>query len=48
VPAGLEFVAGAGHASAIDVALAGCALLNRMDQKRAAAGKAYWLPSMGF
>lgn len=47
VPAGLEFVAGAGHASAIDVALSGCALLNRMDRKREAAGKGYWLPSMG-
>jgi uridine phosphorylase len=47
VPAGLEFVAGAGHTSAIDVALCGCAVLNRMDRKREAAGKGCWLPSMG-
>lgn len=47
VPAGLEFVAGAGHQSAIDVALCGCAVLNRMDRKRQAAGKGCWLPSMG-
>ena len=42
-----EFSHGAGHAKAIDVALKGCALLDRMDKKRAAAGKKYWLPSMG-
>ena len=47
VPAGREFVMGAGHTSAIDVALAGCAVLNRMDRKRTAAGKACWVPSMG-
>ncbi|MBL8595647.1 MAG: uridine phosphorylase, partial [Devosia sp.] len=42
-----EFSHGAGHAKAIDVALKGCALLDRMDKKRTAAGKKYWLPSMG-
>ncbi len=42
-----EFEHGAGHAKAIDVALKGCALLDRMDKKRAASGKKYWLPSMG-
>ena len=44
---GATFSHGAGHAAAIDVALRGCAILNRMDQKRAATGKKYWLPSMG-
>ena len=44
---GAEFSHGAGHAAAIDVALKGCAILNRMDQKRAATGKKYWLPEMG-
>src|SRR5579864_3124270 len=47
VSAGLGFVAGAGHTSAIDGALCGCAVLNRMDRKREAAGKGCWLPSMG-
>lgn len=41
------FSHGAGHATAIEVALKGCQLLDRMDGKRAAAGKRYWLPSMG-
>jgi len=45
---GREFSHGAGHAAAIDVALRGCAILDRMDKKRAAAGKRYWLPSMGY
>lgn len=44
---GASFVAGAGHAGAIDVALKGCAILERMDQRRRAAGKRHWLPSMG-
>ena len=43
----LDFAHGAGHARAIDVALKGCAILDRMDKKRAATGKRYWLPSMG-
>ncbi|SCM76330.1 Uridine phosphorylase [uncultured Pleomorphomonas sp.] len=41
------FSHGAGHARAIDVALEGCVLLDRMDRKRTAAGKRHWLPSMG-
>lgn len=44
---GAEFSHGAGHAEAIEVALNGCAILNRMDQKRVATGKKYWLPEMG-
>jgi uridine phosphorylase len=44
---GASFVAGAGHTAAIDVALKGCAILERMDQRRRATGKRYWLPSMG-
>jgi uridine phosphorylase len=44
---GENFSHGAGHAAAIDVALKGCAILDRMDKKRAATGKKYWLPSMG-
>lgn len=47
VVTGAEFSHGAGHAKAIDVALKGCAILNRMDIKRAATGKKYWLPEMG-
>jgi uridine phosphorylase len=42
-----QFEHGAGHAKAIEVALKGCALLQRMDERRAATGKANWLPSMG-
>ena len=44
---GAKFTHGAGHAAAIDVALKGCAILDRMDKKRAATGKKYWLPEMG-
>ncbi len=44
---GATFAYNASHAAAIDVALQGFAILNRMDQKRAAIGKRYWLPSMG-
>ena len=42
-----QFSHGAGHAAAIEVALRGCALLDRMDRKRTASGKPTWLPSMG-
>jgi uridine phosphorylase len=45
---GAAFSQGAGHAAAIDVALKGCSILDRMDHKRIAGGKPYWLPSMGF
>ncbi|MDR3475509.1 MAG: nucleoside phosphorylase [Devosia sp.] len=44
---GARFHHGAGHAKAIDVALEGCAVLDRMDKKRAQTGRRYWLPSMG-
>jgi uridine phosphorylase len=44
---GESFVAGAGHTAAIDVALKGCAILERMDSRRRASGKRHWLPSMG-
>jgi uridine phosphorylase len=44
---GASFAAGAGHTAAIDVALKGCAILERMDTRRRASGKRYWLPSMG-
>ncbi|MEF2071979.1 nucleoside phosphorylase [Consotaella aegiceratis] len=47
VVTGQSFSHGAGHANAIDIALKGCALLDRMDKKRIAAGKRYWLPSLG-
>jgi len=47
VVTGEDFSHGAGHAKAIDVALKGCAILDGMDKKRLAAGKSYWLPSMG-
>jgi uridine phosphorylase len=47
ISTGEAFVAGAGHASAIDVALDGIALLHRMDRAATAAGLPMWLPSAG-
>lgn len=44
---GAQFEHGAGHTAAIDVALKGCAILQRMDERRAKTGKTYWLPEMG-
>lgn len=47
IATGEAFVAGAGHAAAVDVALAGVAYLHRMDRAAIAAGSDHWLPSMG-
>lgn len=47
IATGAAFVAGAGHAAAIAVALDGVARLDRMDRARVAAGADHWLPSMG-
>jgi uridine phosphorylase len=44
ISTGETFVAGAGHAAAIDVALDGLAVLQRMDDAAAAAGLPMWLP----
>ena len=44
ISTGEAFVPGAGHASAIDVALEGLAVLQRMDDAAAAAGLPMWLP----
>lgn len=45
ITTGEGFAAGAGHDSAIDIALAGVAALHRMDVEREEAGGATWLPS---
>lgn len=39
---GKRFEVGAGHAAAINVALTGCAVLNRMDKEKAREGRKYW------
>lgn len=44
---GETFQAGGGHNFAIDIALEGCAVLNRMDQQKKAAGKTHWYPKLG-
>ncbi len=46
VVTGEKFTAGAGHTSAIDIALEGCAILHRMDQEKKVAGKANWFPKI--
>lgn len=43
---GAEFTSGAGHLSAMEVALEGIAKLHRMDQERDAAGYPMWVPSL--
>ncbi|MGI6069215.1 MAG: nucleoside phosphorylase [Blautia sp.] len=43
---GETFQAGGGHSYAIDIALEGCAILNRMDKQKEAAGKKCWYPSI--
>jgi uridine phosphorylase len=43
---GEQFVAGAGHGTAMDVALDGIAVLHRMDVARANSGVQHWLPSL--
>ena len=43
---GEKFEAGGGHNYAIDIALEGCAVLNRMDQKKRKQGKVNWFPEI--
>jgi uridine phosphorylase len=47
IATGEGFVAGAGHNSAMDIALEGVAILHRMDLAARASGSDHWLPSMG-
>jgi len=47
IATGEQFVAGAGHAAAMDVALEGVAILAGMDRARARHGSEHWLPHMG-
>ncbi|MGF7237223.1 MAG: nucleoside phosphorylase [Frankia sp.] len=47
ISTGAAFVPGAGHGSAVDVALEGLALLHRMDQAASKAGLPMWLPRVG-
>lgn len=47
IATGEAFEAGAGHSTAIDVALEGIAILARMDAAREKAGAKQWLPLMG-
>ena len=44
---GETFQAGGGHNYAIDIALEGCAVLNRMDQQKKNTGKKHWYPKLG-
>lgn len=44
---GETFQAGRGHSNAIDIALEGCAILNRMDQNKREAEKKNWYPEIG-
>lgn len=43
---GETFEAGGGHNYAIDIALEGCAVLNRMDQQKQRNGKQHWYPEI--
>jgi uridine phosphorylase len=43
---GETFVAGAGHNYAIEIALEGCAVLNKMDVEKAEGNKKYWYPKL--
>lgn len=47
IATGEQFVAGAGHAAAMDIALEGVAILAGMDRARDRHGAEYWLPHMG-
>jgi uridine phosphorylase len=47
IATGEGFVAGAGHDTAVEVALEGVAILHRMDLAARKAGSDHWLPSMG-
>lgn len=44
---GEVFKAGGGHNHAIDIALEGCALLNRMDQEKKRQARKNWYPGIG-
>ena len=46
IATGEAFERGAGHRAAIDVALEGCAILNKMDQLASNAGQARWHPGI--
>lgn len=46
IATGEKFEAGAGHSTAIDVALEGMAILAKMDAESGAVGATHWLPSM--
>lgn len=43
---GETFQAGSGHNFAIDIALEGCAILNKMDQEKKLANKDHWYPGI--
>ncbi len=43
---GEKFEAGAGHPSAIHVALRGLAILHELDEEKERAGQAFWTPSL--
>lgn len=43
---GEKFQAGNGHNYAIDIALEGCVILNKMDQCKRKKEKRYWYPSI--
>ncbi len=43
---GARFEAGAGHKDAMNIALEGCAILNRMDEIKKSKGKTYWTPDL--
>ena len=45
---GETFSEGAGHNYAIDIALEGCAVLQQMDEKKRAAGKKNWNPTLWY
>ena len=47
IATGEQFVAGAGHAAAMDVALEGVAILAGMDRARKRHNSEHWLPHMG-
>lgn len=47
IATGEQFIAGAGHAAAMDVALEGVAILAGMDRARKRHNSDHWLPHMG-
>jgi uridine phosphorylase len=46
IATGQPFAAGAGHVTAVDVALEGIAVLHQMDLARANCNSSHWLPSL--